>query len=170
MNPGSTLYNLVLVLHLVGVVVGFGTAFAWTVLGARARSVEGGGATLAEIGVSGLSRLSAPAIWSVGVTGLILIGMHQANGFYTFADTWISLGFLLFFITAGVTQFLWIPSQRKVQATVAALEALPPGSDRPSAELASLEEQGKQVAVWGGVVHLAFALSIIVMVFKPGFG
>lgn len=168
MNPGSTLYDAVLVLHLVGVVVGFGTAFAWTVLGARARSTDGAGATLAEIGVNGLSRLSAPAIWSVGITGVILIGIHQANGWYGFADTWISLAFLLFFVTAGVTQFLWIPGQRKVQRTIADLEALPVGSDRPSAQLAALEEQGKQVAVWGGVVHLAFALSVIVMVFKPG--
>jgi hypothetical protein len=171
MSVGSNLYYAVLILHLLFAVVGFGSAIAFTMLGASARSQIGGGATaLASSTVRGLSMLSAPAIWATGVAGSLLVLLHELDdfGFISFSDLWISLSFLAFFVAAGVAQFLWIPSQRRVQVTVAELEELPAGSPRPDAQLASLEENGKQVALYGGLVHLSFVVALVLMVWRPG--
>lgn len=172
MEPGGFVYNLVLLVHLLTVVLGFGTAFVWPVLNARSKAAELGEATvLGRISAQGMRSMTMPMVWAAGVTGVLLVLLHELGdrGFYSFSDAWISIAFLLFFAVAAVGQFLLLPQQAKVQQTYDELSALPPGSPKPEQTLNRLAEDQRKAGMFTGIVHLLFILLMVDMVWKPFF-
>ncbi len=103
--PDSGVYQLLLVLHLITVIGGFGSILLDGLYGARAGA---GGDTPA---VTSGPSLSEWLIYAVPVTGLLLVLVSEDR--WQFSQAWISLSFLLYIAAVGV-----LHGGRKLQPSV----------------------------------------------------
>lgn len=167
MGVDSTLYDLVFVLHLVAVVVGFGTVFLNGAYGAQARQRPGAGALAIGEANFAVSKMAELAIYAVPVSGILLVVL--SGDVWQFSQAWISLSFLLYFLGLGLTHGLVIPSARRMNALAAELAAGAPaaGGGRPP-QVAEMEALEKRLALGGTILNLIVVVVIAVMVFKPG--
>ncbi|MBW3615352.1 MAG: DUF2269 domain-containing protein [Actinobacteria bacterium] len=166
MGVNSTLYNLVFVLHLVAVVVGFGSMFLNGAYDAQAKRRPGaGGLAIAEATLA-VTKLAQYAMYAVFVFGIVLVVL--SDGVWEFSQLWISLSFLLYFVAIGLLHGLVFPSARRMNALAGELvAAAASGGGRPP-EVAQIEALEKRVALGGMTVNLITVIVIALMVFKPG--
>ncbi|MBW3555460.1 MAG: DUF2269 domain-containing protein [Actinobacteria bacterium] len=158
MGVNSTLYNLVFVLHLVAVVVGFGSMFMNGAYGAQARRRRGpGGQAIGEATLA-VTKMAQYAVYSVPVFGILLIVL--SDGVWEFSHMWISLSFLLYFVAVGLVHGLVFPAAKRMNDLV--------GASGGTGEVAQMEALEKRVALGGMIVNLLVVVTIALMVFKPG--
>jgi low affinity Fe/Cu permease len=165
MGYGSFLFQVVYLFHLSCVIVGFGSSFVYPVLAVKSRKLpmrESYAINHAAFEVS--PYLTSYPIYAAGAAGVLLIILSdQAIGF---SSTWISIAFLVFILAVLVAVFLHAPNLKAMDALQAKLVDASPGEAPP--EVAELEERGQKAAMYGGLLHLLFALILLDMVFKPG--
>jgi hypothetical protein len=161
-------YQLLLLLHLLTVVVGFGSSFVWPALAARARKMDPAQAYAMNSTALGLGKgLTAYPIYAAGLTGIVLVAVSEP---WEFSQTWISIAFALFIIGVCVSAFLHTPNLRAMNALQATLVSGGGTSTQggPPAEVAELQARGKRAGMYGGILHLTFLLLMIDMIWKPG--
>jgi uncharacterized membrane protein len=161
-------YQLLLLLHLIAVVVGFGSSFVWPALAARARKLEPAQAYAMNSTALGLGKgLTTYPIYAAGLTGIVLVAVSEPWGF---DQTWISIAFLLFILGVCVSLFLHTPNLKAMNALQERLVSGggTPTQGGPPAEVAELQERGKRAGMYGGLLHLIFLLLMIDMIWKPG--
>lgn len=171
--PGDALYDFVLWLHILTVVVGFGSSFVWPFLAAKAKGLEDPvvGYYTSQMALQGSKILTTHFIYGAGVTGLLLLIFGATNdpAYWEFSDLWISLAFLLYFAGLGISLGLHGPN---LKAMLALQEQLATGAPNatagPPPQVAELQERGQKAAMFGGILHLIFVLILLDMVFKPG--
>lgn len=163
---GDALYDLVYWLHMLTVIVGFGSTFVWPFLAVKSREL--GDVRLSyyvgQMSLQGGKILSSSFIYAVGATGILLVVLAGPIGF---ADTWISIAFAIYFVALGVSLGLHLPNLRALNALQRQLAEGATGSDA-EALATELAERGKKAGMYGGILHLLFALLLLDMVFKPG--
>jgi uncharacterized membrane protein len=144
---GSTGYNIVLVLHIVLAVAGFGGLFIAPML----RRTDGSQASVAGIVLGYTQRVALPAVAVAGVLGFGLVSMAKDGSFevFKFSQTWVSLAIVLWLAELAVLWFGVAATERKVVAGDAAAEA--------------------RLPMFTGISHLILLVVVYLMVFKPGF-
>lgn len=160
-------YRFLLLLHLVLVIVGFGSSFVYPALASRARKLapaEGYAINHAALGLS--KGLTTYPIWAGGATGIILVGVSEQ---WEFSQAWVSIAFVLFFAAALFAWFVHTPNLNKMDALQAELVAggASPGQGGPPPQVVELQARGKRAGMYGGLLHLAFVLLVIDMIWKP---
>ena len=160
-------YNLVLLLHLVSVVVGFGPLTLNGLYGAQAKKRRGvEGAAIGEANFA-VSMVAEKAVYLVPVFGIFLILL--SDDAWSFSDLWISLSFLLYIVGLGLSHAVMIPSSRRMNAL--ARELATPGAPAPAGgpppQVAEMEAIGKRLATVGGILNLLLVVLIALMVWKP---
>ncbi|HEY7599996.1 MAG TPA: DUF2269 family protein, partial [Candidatus Limnocylindrales bacterium] len=106
---------LLLFLHVGGAVVGFGSSYAFLLLGpmSAAEPAHGNFALRFQKAVS--TRLIAPLAVLQGITGLLIV---WRVGFETLQQGWLLLGIALYLVALAIGFGVLIPSVRKlVEAT-----------------------------------------------------
>lgn len=169
MGMDSTAFKVVLLLHLLTVVVGFGSSMVYPALASRARKLEPKEAYAINHAALGLGlKLTSIPIYAAIVFGIALVILSDQN--FKFSQTWISIAFLLVIIAVLLANFLQYPNLKAMDALQAKLAAgdITPGQDGKPKEVTELEERGSKAAMYGGVLHLMFLLLMIDMVWKPG--
>lgn len=165
----SFLYELFFLLHLLAVIVGFGSTFVWPVLAAKARALQQPPTALAmsRANYEAGKILTTPFIWAAGGLGIILVAIGEG---WEFSQEWISIAFLLFFGAAAFSLFVHLPNLRAMLALQEKLVSgdAKPAQGGPPPELAELQGRGKRAGMYGGLLHLLFLLLMIDMIWKPG--
>lgn len=171
---GDALYDLVLWLHILTVIVGFGSTFVWPFLAAKSRQLQDPkvGFYVSQMSIQGGHILSTNFIYGAGATGLLLVILAAANdpAPIEFSDAWISLAFVLYFAGLAVSLGLHSPNLKAMlglQEQLANGTAVPTTTG-PPAQLVELQERGKKAGMYGGILHLIFVLMLLDMVLKPG--
>lgn len=169
MERGEFGYDLLLLLHLVGVIVGFGTVVLNGVYGAESEKRKGpGGLAIGEANYR-VSAIAELFIYTVPVTGIVLVLMSDA---WDFDQTWVWLSLLLYVIGIGVSHGSQIPAAKRMNVLAAELVAGPPPGAAPPAgpppQVAEMERLGKRLAAGGGFLNLLLAALLVLMIFKPG--
>ncbi len=153
----SALYDLVLLAHVLAVVVALvvlalAGASAWRL----AQVPEG--VALPEV----LARYYRPGInWAgrmlmaVPVFGIALMALSQGD--WTYSDAWVTVGFALWFVAAGVAEAVIWPAERLLQASVAGTD---PDVDRVA--------RARTVVRWSVAVEVLLVVTSVLMVVKPG--
>jgi hypothetical protein len=163
-------YNLLLLLHLTTVIVGFGSVVASSFLAARARELEPAeGRALARVAFKMGRALTTGPVVAAGLFGLLLIPLSE--DVFTFAQAWISIAFLLYFAVVGVLIFLVTPNAKAMDELGTRLadgSVTASKSGGAPLEAAELAERGKKAAAFTGIVHLCWVLLLLDMVWKPG--
>jgi len=165
---GSDAYKIVLVLHVLCAIVGFGTVFLNGIYGAQSKSKKGPeGLAIAESNylVSMIGEYFIYAVFGFGIA-LVLIG----DDVWGFGDTWIVLSMILFVFAIGVAHALLYPRVRKMldlQRELVAMGEPPAGAAAPPTQVVELARLGKQVGVFGSALNLAVVAILVLMIFKP---
>lgn len=168
MGVGSGLYNVVLLLHVTSVVVGFGPLF---VAGAYTRSARTrGGAEGAAIGQANqqvIERLAEKAIYAVPVFGILLVVL--SDGQWGFEQLWITLSFVLYIAVVVLLRVVVIPTQRQLnEATAAPASSGRATGARQASSGGQLEQLTKKLAASNGALNLLVVVLIGIMIWKPG--
>jgi uncharacterized membrane protein len=158
LGVGSNLYDLVLVLHILAVIIGFGGTFIAGFYGREASARSGReGLAVAETTMKVTGLAPTMAVYSVPVLGILLILL--SDDVWKFSDAWISLSFLLYIAILVIALTLQVPGIRKMIALRTGGEGV------RTTEVEALERRS---AVLGGILNLLWVAVLALMVFKPG--
>lgn len=158
MGYDGDLYNVVLVLHILASIIGFGGMFIAGFYGNEARSLPGReGLAIAQTTLKVTGQIPTMAVVAVPILGILLILMSEDA--IKFSAMWVSLSFLLYFVLMGLATGIQVPTIRKMVAMRA-------GADGASSM--QVQAMGKKVATVSAIVNLLWVATLILMVFKPG--
>lgn len=162
----STGYNILVMLHLLSVIGGFG-AVAYNALYlnlARRQAAAEGSRAVVEVNtvVTGLAEL---LIYSALVFGIGAV--TASHGVYKFSQAWVSAAFGVYIVDIAILHG-WIRRHQRRYALVAnRLEASGPDS-RPTQALAELQDLDRRISIGWGAFNLLVVGAVYLMVFKPG--
>lgn len=160
MGLDGNLYQLIKVLHILAAIVGFGGMFIAGFYGQEARKRPGGeGLAVAETTLKVTALVPTMAVYTVPVLGILLILL--SDDAWKFSQAWVSLSLLLYLGLIVLAVAVQVPATRELVA----LRARGGGGSSAEAEMARL---GRRAAVAGGVVNVAWVVTLFLMVFKPG--
>ena len=158
MGVDGDLYNVLLLLHLVTVVVGFGGVALNGVYGVLAKRSPGPeGAAIGEANTHVTRKWAESFIYAVPVFGILLV--LASDDVWGFDQLWISLSFVLYIVGLGLSHGVMRPAAKRMNALAR--------EQRPDpAAMAALE---KRLGAVGGVLNLLVVVLIALMIWKPGF-
>ena len=169
MDYDGGLYNLLLFLHLVAVVVGFGTVMLNGLYAARAKRAGGReGVAISEANTWISEKVAEPFIYAVFVLGILLVLV--GDEVWEWDQAWINISMVLYIVGIGLSHGLLRPSVRRMNALSAQLAAGGPGArgDGPPPEVVEVEALEKRIAAVGTALNLLVVVIIALMVWKPG--
>lgn len=139
-------YKIVLILHIVAVIVGFGGLFLAPML----RRSDGSASSTSGIMVAYVQRIAIPAVAVAGVLGFALIGMSKIGdtALWEFKQRWIGIAILLWVVELAVLWFGVAGTEKKVAAGDA--------------------DAARRLPMFTGISHLLLLVLVYLMVFKPG--
>lgn len=144
-------YAVVLALHLLTVVFLVGPAAVAAVTSAR--HVRAGRAEALR-DASRTTRLYTLATVVTVVLGSAMVGLGDIGDQWSMGDPWISASYALWLVAVALTLALVVPAQAQ------AADALDAGQDAGA--------HAGRIAAGAGLATLAWAVIIVLMVFKPG--
>ena len=167
----DNLYRFLVFLHVLAVIVGFGSTFVYPLLGNEAKKHPG----LEAKGISNANqlagqRLTEPAIYAAGALGVVLVFVGPSE----WEDPWVGLSLVLYVAALFFSLFVHQPNLKRMDALVNELAAMgpppegaaaggpPPGGPPP--QVIEMEQRGKAAARNGGILHLAFFVILVLMV------
>ena len=158
MGYRGDLYNVVLVLHILASIIGFGGMFIAGFYGNESRNLPGReGLAVAQTTLKVTGQIPTVAVVAVPILGILLILLSEDT--IKFSALWVSLSFLLYFVLMGLATGLQVPTIRKMVAMRAGAEG---------AQSGQVQAMGKKVATVGAIVNVLWVVILILMVFKPG--
>lgn len=169
------MYKVVLVLHLMAAIVGFGGMAVNGFYGAMAAARRNrDGAAIGEAVDKGYKFAEWP-VYAVPVLGILLVLMSEDD--FQFSQVWISLSFLLYIVSIGLLHGVQLPTVRRINALLKELSAGTGGTGGGGGEagggaptqVAELDKLGSKAGMVGGVMNLITVVIVFLMVFKPGF-
>ncbi|MEL7158586.1 MAG: hypothetical protein AAFN30_18590, partial [Actinomycetota bacterium] len=135
MGIESTLYRVVLLLHIATVIVGFGGLIAHGAYHARAfRSPAATAASVLEITKS-TAKVAEYAIYAVLPLGIVLIAI--SDDAFSLGDPWVSASFVVWFLLIGAYHGAVRPAVRTMMSRATELSAETVLSTDPEVEAAS---------------------------------
>lgn len=137
-------YKLLLLLHLLSVVIGFGPYFLNGLLHRR----EGDGRAVGS-GIYQVSTASQFAIYGVLIFGGALVG--ASNKKVDFSDWWVPVAIVIWVATVGVLHGMILPAQRKLRDGV---------GDGPAL--------ARQLSMAYGIINVLVIVAVVLMVWEPG--
>lgn len=151
-------YTVVLFVHVLAVVVGFGVVFTYPLLDAYARRTNVVDlVALHRFQVFLTSRLIQPALLVILVAGIYL-----ATDRWSLGDGWISATFAIVIVIGGLAGAVIAPTEKKLLAL--AQRDLQAGQ-KPSD---AYEREAIKLARFGGLASLLIVVALFLMVTKPG--
>ena len=170
MGTNSGIYKFVFVLHLLAVIIGFGSVFLAGVFGAKAKARGGrDGVAVGEVTYEVGKQWSEWFIYAVPIFGILLVLLSDDE--IKFSEPWISWSFLLYLVGIGITHAVHLPNIRRMNELAGELvSGAPPGggSGGPPPQVAELDARGKRAAAGGAVLNLIVVAVVFLMVWQPG--
>ncbi|MFT7599381.1 MAG: putative membrane protein [Acidimicrobiales bacterium] len=161
MTDPSAIYRIILLLHIVAAVVGFGGVIAHGAYNAKAfRSAAGEAAVLFRT-TKAVTNLAHYAIYALFVLGIILVSL--SDGQISFGDPWISASFIIWIALVGVAHGLVRPA---VQALLERSEALSESTSLTTDSDATAA--AKKLALGEGLTQLLLTVALVMMVWQFG--
>jgi len=164
---GSTLFFIVLTLHILCAIVGFGAVFLNAIYGQQAKAHKGPeGLAIADANylVSTVGEYFIYAVFLLGIA-LVLIG----DPIVKFSQTFVWLAMTLYLIAIVLSHTILLPGVRRLRALMNELnQSGPPPAGGPPPQVLEMEKVGKRVGATGATLDLMLIVILTLMVFQPG--
>jgi uncharacterized membrane protein len=158
MGVDGDLYKLVLVLHILAVIIGFGGMLISAFYGNEARNRPGReGLAVAETTLKVTGLIPTMAVYTVPILGILLVLLSDDT--WKFSEAWVSLSFVLYIVLIALAVSIQVPAIRKMVALRSGAEGAQP---------LEMQALGKKVATVSGIVNVLWVVVLFLMVFKPG--
>lgn len=161
----GSFYNVLLVLHILSVVVGFGTLFLLPLVDARARDEAGPVGLGISRTMASVAKIGEYLIYAVPILGILLVVASDDR--LDMGDPWVSVSFVLYIVAVGVYHGMVRRAGKEMDAVLAGMGSAPAGGGRPP-EVAQLDKLVQQRAIGMAVIDVAVVVATFLMVFKPG--
>ena len=171
LGSDETIYGIVLLLHILSAIVGFGGVQLNGLYAAQAQQRPGAGGVAINQAVYAVSKVAEIFIYLTFVFGVLLVLLSE-NDLIGFEDTWVWLSMLLYLVGIGLSHAILFPSVKKANALaeeLATSEGPPPGAQGPPPQVAQLEALGKKIGSTDVVLKLLLVAILFLMIWKPGF-
>jgi uncharacterized membrane protein len=169
---GDTPYKVVLLLHILSAIIGFGAVFLSALYGRAAERHKGAeGLAIAETNYD-VSQVATYFIYAVFVFGILLVLM--SDDVFKFSQGWLSASFALYLLGVGLSHGMLRPNVRRMHALMRELASGGPpvasaaGAGRPP-QVDEIEHRARTVGIVGAVLNLNVVLLLYLMIWKPGF-
>lgn len=162
-------YNVVLLLHFLAAIVGFGGVLLNGVYAAKAQALPPDRAlAVMETNTFVSTKVAQKAIYTVPLFGIALVEMSEDA--FEWSQTWVWLSLVLYVVAIGVSHGVMGPAVREMLALQAEVAAAgPTAAGGPPPQAARMEALGKKIAPTSMVLDLALVVIIVLMIWKPGF-
>jgi Predicted integral membrane protein (DUF2269) len=164
------IYKLVLVLHILCAIVGFGAVYLNGVYGAEMKKRRGTDAIAIYEANFRVSKIGEYVIYGVFIFGLALVGLSDSA--WKFSQTWVWLASALFIIGLGVSHGVLLPAVKRMGVLMREMVAAgPPPAGAPAGpppQAVEMEALGKRVGAAGVFLNLLVVAILFLMVWKPG--
>jgi len=164
-GPGLA-YNLMVLLHVVCVVGGFGPIVyrSYALELSRKRGDAAAAGMLAAYGQ--VSQVSEVLMYGVLVFGLAAVG--TSSGRVSFGDAWVSAAFGIYVVMLGLLHAVVRPAERRYRAAMLELAQTPAMAppERPP-QRAELDGLSRRVGAAMGAFNVLLLGALYLMVFKP---
>jgi hypothetical protein len=166
--PTSFGYRLLLLLHILFIIVGFGTSFVWAVMGPIGGKM---GPPVSDIfGNFALKISKYLTTWPIWAAGAFGLALGIAGG--RMDETWLQIAAPLFIVMVLFAAFVHVPNLTKLVELGNQLAAGGPpaggAAGGPPPQLAEIQQRGAAAGRNGGILHLAFLVMLVLMVWQPG--
>jgi hypothetical protein len=157
----ATLFNIVLVLHVIVAIVAFGGLAMMSAYSSRAlRGTAGRAAVLLET-TADVTKVAHGALYAVAPLGIVLVSL--SDGDIEFSALWISISFVVWFAMIGVAHALVLKNLKAAATRAADLDPTSELADDPEA-LGYLKKMGAGDAIG----QLLLVAALVLMVWQPG--
>lgn len=167
LSADTTGYRLLLLGHLLCVIVGFGSTFVYPFVGAEAGKRKGvEGAALTDTVLKTANIVTTPFIYAAGIFGVLLVAL----GPYDWSDRFVQIAIPLLAAAILFSAFVHVPNLEvmgRLGNELAAMGPPPAGASGPPPQAIEIEKRGKAAARNGGLLHIAFAIILVLMIWKP---
>jgi uncharacterized membrane protein len=153
-----TFYGVVLAVHIMGVVIAFGTLFAYPAFMPWARKNHPEAMPVIHELSARLGRL----VVSPGLAVVLICGIYLASDAKAWSEIWVSVPLVILILIGGLGGMFFAPSDRKL--AVLATRDLAAGGGELSAEY---DELFRRVAYAGLTVCALVLVAIFFMAAKP---
>jgi len=149
---------ILLLIHVAGAIVGFGSVYTFPILGPMAAKPGPVGVAILEAMAALERRLLRPFLFIQPISGLFLIfALHLNENF--FSHTWLWVAIVIYAITFTVGLTVQVPAISKLPKLAAELKG------PPTPEFLALVKRSQRV---GPILTVLLSIIIILMVTKPG--
>ncbi len=157
MIASVTFYSVVLAVHIMAVVVAFGTSFAYPAFMPWARKNHPQAMPVIHAMSDRLGRL----VMSPAMLIVLLAGAYLASDADAWSETWVSVPLVILVVIGGMGGMFFAPNERKLGAL--ATRDLTNGGELS----AEYDELFKRVAIAGLIVCALVLVAIFFMAAKP---
>ena len=160
------LYRIVLLLHIVASIVGFGGVVLNGIYAAQSQKRPGPeGRAVSEANYA-VSMIAEKFIYVVPLLGIALVLLSKDA--FSFGTTWVWLSLVLYVLALGVSHSVMLPGHRRMNALMLEMEQGVPPAGGPPPQVAQLEAIGKKMAPAAMSLNLALVVILVLMIWKPG--
>ncbi len=163
---GDDLYNVVLVLHILCAIVGFGAVVLNGVYGNEVKKRPGPEGIAIFDANEKVSKLGELFIVAVFVFGFVLVLL--SDDVWEFEQTWVWLAMLLFIIAMALSLGVLTPTLKRMRRLMGEMASGPPPAGGPPPQAAEMQGLGQRVAVLGATLQILLVVILGLMVWKPG--
>lgn len=162
----DTPYDIVLVLHILCAIVGFGAVLLNGIYGQQVKARRGHEGLAIFQANKLVSHIGRYFMYAVFVFGILMVLL--SDDAWDFGQTWVWLAMLLFLTAVGISHGLLDPVLNRMESLMTKMADGPPPAGGPPPEAAEMEQLGKKVGILGSVLTLFVVVIVILMVTKPG--
>ncbi|HUQ63250.1 MAG TPA: DUF2269 family protein [Acidimicrobiales bacterium] len=162
MPDSDPFYDVVVVVHIVGSVAGFGALACTGVFAAVARRGKTSNGEAIRRYFNGRTNWLARTVYSVPILGLVLLAM--SDGAFRFDEAWIVASVVLWVLAVALAELVIWPGERFISV---AAEGLTSEKVDPSLR-ARTGQVCLRVVMATATCVVVFAASLVIMLVKPG--
>jgi uncharacterized membrane protein len=151
-------YNIVLFVHILAVVVGFGVVFTYPLLDAYARRTR----VVELVALHRFQVFLTQRVIQPSFVVILIAGIYLATDRWSLGDPWISATFAILIVIGGLIGAVIAPTEKKLLAL--AQRELKEGQAPSDA----YEREAIKLARFGGLASLLIVVAVFLMVTKPG--
>lgn len=160
----GNVYRIVLLVHLLLSIAGFGGVLLNGVYAARAKQRPGPeGLAISEVNYS-VSAIAEVFIILVPVSGLALV--WASDGIWVLSDLWVWLSIALYAVAFAISRFVLMPSHRRINQLLAEMGRTPASSGPPT-QVTEVERIGRNMGMAGGALNVLLVVIVVLMIWKP---
>jgi uncharacterized membrane protein len=154
----GTPYKIVLVLHILAAILGFGSVMLNGVYASEVRRRPGPeGAAIADANYKVSFGVAMYIIYAIPILGIALVTMSEKA--WKFSQSWVWLALVLYVVLIGLVHGVHRPNVRRLDALM---------RESRAGDAAEIERRGRLAETMGMVLSLLVVASLVLMVFKPG--